>query len=202
MNTIEFPALKRPQSQRPAIIGRHAPGLSLSQKALIHIYKSAACLSDADYRAILRREAHVASAGDPHFPQRGFDAVMAALETELVMRIDDGRAPQPTSRRINRLDHWRGKAAAPGATSIRQRRAIERLWEQLAESLGDAGTNDYLLGIIHKACGRRVLPHLLRGSEAGRVIDALKSRLAHAIATGPVPTAPRPCRFRPEEVPF
>jgi hypothetical protein len=42
-------------------------GLAQRQKALLHIYKQAAGLAEAEYRQILVRSALVATAADPRF---------------------------------------------------------------------------------------------------------------------------------------
>jgi hypothetical protein len=64
---------------------------------------------------------------------------------------------------------------------------------------------DYLLGIIHKACGRRVLPNVLSAAEAGQVLDAIKSRLAAAIRPGnaaPVPPQQSGTGVSPVAIPY
>jgi len=167
-------------------------GINTRQKALLHIYKSAAGLSDPEYRHILRGAAHVPSAADPAFSQGGFDRAMAALEGELALRVDTRRVPPPPRSRIQRLDYWRSKVSSGGRSNIRQRHAIEESWSRLAEYLGQAAPQEYLLGIIAKATGKRVLPHQLSATEAGRVIDALKSRLAAAIRASNATTGGTP----------
>jgi hypothetical protein len=156
--------------------------LTKEQKMLLHIYADAAALTDLEYRRILRERAHVASAADPRFSQVSFERVMASLETELAGRVSSGRVMPPRSRYIRSLDYWRRKCPRQGLISIRQRYAIESAWGMLVDRLpAGAGTNDYLLGMIVQACGRRAAPGQLDAKEAERVIDALKSRLAQAV---------------------
>lgn len=159
-------------------------GLDNRQKALLHIYKAAAQLSEAEYRHILLTKAHINSAADPNFTQPGFDRVMCSLETELATRIDTGRVAAPPTGKIKSLTYWRSKYTGPGRINARQKQALQKAWQRLAENLGEAATQSYLLGIIAKACGRRALPHQLSAAEAGMVIDAIKSRLQTAIRSG------------------
>ncbi len=191
-NTLQFPGtVAGASSSQPR---RTPTGLPNRQKALLHIYKQCAGLSEGEYRQILRRSAHVGSAADPYFSQPGFERAMAAIEAELASRVESGRVPQPPRRHVPRLDYWRSKLPRTGQINIRQSRSIEQLWSVLCQSLGSAATQEYLMGIIHKATGRRVGIHQLRATEAGMLIDALKSRISTALAA-PKPKEEIPCPF-------
>jgi hypothetical protein len=164
--------------------------LTNHQKGLLHIYAAAAGLSDPDYRRIIARHAGERSAASAEFTQSGFDGAMAALETVLFDRVDQGLADCPVengNRWIRSRDYWRRKL--PHASRINSRQAFEirRLWELLTDHLPEAKANpSYFAGLVAKATGRPAKrPDALSAAEAGQVIEALKSRLAHAI-TQPV----------------
>ncbi len=121
----------------------------------IHTLKTKLHMSDADYRALLQREAGVSSSRD--LTPEGDKAVMAAL-----------RKLESAPRQI-------------GATT-RAEAKIWALWYAIKPYLPEAErTEPYLLGIIKRRIGYR-LPsagHLSRlsGQEKNQIIEALKARL-------------------------
>lgn len=181
------------------------------QKALLHIYRDAAGISDPSYRAILRSKAGVNSSAAPGMTQSGFEHAMAALETVLWQRHAAGEIPDPRarSRWIAAEYYWRGKLPTRNRVNTRQLYQLDRLWNQLREFLpDDQCTPDYLSRIITKATGRPCLVHELSAHHAGMVIDALRDRLAYAIRSNSsfvVPSEQRgdgPQKPAREEVPF
>ncbi len=121
----------------------------------IHTIKTKLHLSDADYRALLIREAGVSSSRD--LTPEGDKAVMAALRT-----LESG------PRHI-------------GARS-RAEAKIWALWYAIKPYLPEPErTVPYLLGICGRVVGYRIpgtdtLPRL-SGQEKYKIIEALKSRL-------------------------
>ena len=121
----------------------------------IHTIKGKLGMSDADYRALLMREAGVSSSRD--LTPEGDKAVMAALRT-----LESG------PRHI-------------GATT-RAEAKIWALWYAIKPYLPEAErTVPYLLGIIGRVIGYKIrsagyLPHL-DPKEKFKVIEALKARL-------------------------
>lgn len=159
--------------------------LTNKQKALIHIYADAADLNDPTYRGILADGAGCHSAADQEFGQAGFDRVMAALESMLWTRVASGAVPRPLGNPWIRSErYWRDRAGGRGLINSRQLHAIEALWHRLGEWLPDQADRAYLLGMARKAAGSNV-PDLikLRLEEAGWLIDALRDRLAYALAS-------------------
>lgn len=155
------------------------------QKALLHIYKAAAAMSDPTYRAALRSAAGVSSAADRRLTQAGFEKAMASLETTLFSRVSAGEVPNPigANRWITAEYYWRRRLPPTGLISSRQRAKLLRLWQQLKEFLPDADcTRDYLDRIIAQST-RRIIPGIdhLTIAQAGHVIDALTDRLSYAI---------------------
>lgn len=121
----------------------------------IHTLKGKLGMSDADYRALLMREAGVSSSRD--LTPEGDKAVMAALRAM-------ERGPQQT-----------------GAKS-RAEAKIWALWYAIKPYLPEAErTVPYLLGIIARVIGYRIpsAGHLSRlsGQEKNQIIEALKARL-------------------------
>lgn len=161
--------------------------IKAQQKALIHIYKNAARLSDLDYRDVLRRNAAVNSAADRSITQAGYERAMATLETILFARVAAGEIPTPIgrSRWIRNEFYWRHKLPASGSINSRQAHLIERLWISLQEHLPPGARNlTYLAGILYRATGRRQVGYYaLTIQQAACLIDALRDRLAHAIST-------------------
>lgn len=156
------------------------------QKALLHIYKNAAALSEPSYRNILRDAAGVSSAADRRLSQVGFEAAMASLETTLFSRVDSGHVPNPLGR--NRLiasrSYWRAKVRPTGMINSRQCHEIMQRWQQLCEFQEPEKSNTtYFHGIIARATGRREPcgPAALSNAEAGFVLNALSDCLALAI---------------------
>ena len=121
----------------------------------IHTIKGKLGLSDADYRALLMREAGVSSSRD--LTPEGDKAVMSALRAM-------ERGPQPT-----------------GARS-RAEAKIWALWYAIKPYLPEAErTVPYLLGICGRVIGYKIrsagyLPRL-DGQEKYKIIEALKARL-------------------------
>lgn len=121
----------------------------------IHTLKGKLHLSDADYRALLMREAGVSSSLD--LTPDGDKAVMAAL-----------RAMERGHRQT-------------GAKS-RAEAKIWALWYAIKPYLPEAErTEPYLLGIIKRRIGYRIpsAGHLSRlsGQEKNQIIEALKAKL-------------------------
>ena len=158
------------------------------QKMLIHIYKEAAELTEAYYRELLVRHAGYRSAAAKSFPQHGFDLVMAALETVLFDRVDQGIVPDPigSNRHIRSRDYWRGRLVQTGMINTRQLHQITALWNQLAPMIGFADPNapnamHYIMRIVCRSIGREIVGlESLSLSEASNLIDALKDRLSYA----------------------
>lgn len=169
-----------------------------TQKIIIHVYQRAARLSDPVYRDILHAHAGMASAADPEFTQSGYEQVMAALETVLFERVDTGEVPDPIgrSRYIHDRNYWRNKAnrQSGGRVNSRQYDLIMRLWTQLGEWQEDSErTPEYFAGIVARATGKTDIGvSALTSSQAWCVIEALKSRLAHALKTANKQTVEMP----------
>lgn len=158
------------------------------QKMLLHIYKDAARLTDPYYRELLLRHAGCRSAAARSFPQRGFDLAMAALETVLFDRVEQGLVQDPVgrSRYVSATHYWRNRLNESGLINTRQIHHIKALWNQLAPVLGfpDPESPDalaYVLRIIRKSTGRTTIGfEALSLEEASYLIDALKDRLAYS----------------------
>ena len=121
----------------------------------IHTLKTKLRLSDADYRALLQREAGVASSRD--LTPEGDKAVMTALRSM-------ERGPQQTG------------AKSPAEAKI------WALWYAIKPYLPEAErTVPYLLGIVSRVIGRKVqstgnFPRFT-AKENYKIIEALKARL-------------------------
>ena len=155
------------------------------QKALLHIYKAAAGITDQIYRGILAENAGVKSAADRRFTQDGFDRAMAALEAVLFDRVarHEVRDPRGVIAWIRTSDHWRRRLPQAGRMNSRQLFNLRRAWDILGEFL-DTGqhTDAYLSGIVLHSVGRRINDWSdLSSAEAGFVIDALQDRITAAI---------------------
>jgi hypothetical protein len=157
------------------------------QKALLHIYKGAAALSDPSYRQYLAQAAGVSSAADPRFNQAGFETAMASLETVLFQRVETGEVPDPRgrSRYIQDEYYWRNRLPRSGQITSRQAHRIEELWSDLVSFLPvHQQTLDYLGAIVRKATGKPDPGYTaLTHREAACLIDALCDRIAHAHIT-------------------
>ena len=121
----------------------------------IHTLKGKLGMTDADYRALLMREAGVSSSRD--LTPEGDKAVMAALRAM-------ERGPRQTAARSG------------------QERKIWALWYAIKPYLPEAErTIPYLLGIIKRRIGYRIpsADYLSRldGREKNQIIEALKARL-------------------------
>lgn len=149
------------------------------QKGMVHIYAQAASLEDADYRQLLRDYTGAESAADRKLTQEDFEDAMAALEGRVAWAVKEGVAVQ--SDRIRDLDYWRSrKPDKDGRVTSRQLQLLGDLLRELEPfwtSVGDRST--YIAGIIRQALGYDVAVLDLASKEAGRLIDALKDRLAH-----------------------
>lgn len=152
------------------------------QKALAHIYADAAGLRDHEYRALLKGSAGVTSCADPKMTQSGFEHLMAALESTLFDRVEQGiaRDPRGQNRYIISATYWRKKLPRDGMINSRQDRMIRDLWAKLIRYLPeDQRTTAYLAGIAAKATARADVGRSpLSNREAGLVINALKDRFA------------------------
>lgn len=69
--------------------------LTARQKAWPHIYADAAGLSPAAYRQTLRTHTGCATCASPKLTQDAYDRLMAALETILWARVDQGHVHDP-----------------------------------------------------------------------------------------------------------
>ena len=129
-------------------------GVLMSIKA-IHTLKGKLGMSDAEYRALLMREAGVSSSRD--LTPEGDKAVMAAL------RNIESRQQQSPSRKPAEAKIW-------------------ALWYAIKPYFPEAErTTQYLLGIVSRVIGYKIkdakyLPRL-NGQEKYKVIEALKARL-------------------------
>lgn len=129
----------------------------------IHTIKSKLHMSDADYRALLMRQAGVSSSKD--LSPEGDRAVMAALRD---------------------LESASGSTAAKTPADAK----IWALWYAVKPFLPvQEQTVGYLLGIVSRAVGVRIgstarLPHL-SPREKYKIIEALKSRLDHERSSVP-----------------
>jgi hypothetical protein len=158
--------------------------LNNQQKYLIHEYKRAADLCDAEYRLLLDRNAGCTSSAATSFGQREFDLVMAAMETVLFLRVDAGQVPNPIgkSRRIQSAFYWRKRLTPSGMISRRQANRIENLWHELqCHLLPSQRELPYLAGIIQNSTGKTGIGYsALTAQEAAHLIDALTDRLSYA----------------------
>jgi hypothetical protein len=159
--------------------------LGRKQKALLHIYKDAAGISDPVYRGILFETAGVKSSADRNMTQDGFDRAMAALEAVLFDRVARNavKDPRGVNSWIKSADHWRRKLPQAGRMNSRQLFKLRRAWDILGEFL-DTGqhTDAYLSGIVLQSVGRSINDWSdLSSAEAGFVIDALNDRITAAI---------------------
>jgi hypothetical protein len=156
--------------------------LTNKEKGLIHRYKRAAGIPDAEYRSLLRRHSGAASAADAELHQAQYESIMAALETVYWERLDTGHArPDP---RIRARRYWRDKIVPAGRINSRQYRTICNLWQLLSDYLPEADRcTQYFSGIVRRSTGRADLgASALTSHQAGCVIDALKDRLSYAIS--------------------
>lgn len=156
------------------------------EKAIVHIYKQAAGLSEFEYRALLYRTTGRRSCADPKMSHKDVDHLMAALETVLWQRVDSDRIDAPQGGRIRDRYYWRSRLGRPGQMTTRQWHRISELWTQLMDAEGaETWTHDYVVAVIDNA-----LPPGLRVSRVGELtaagaamlIDALEDRLGWAIA--------------------
>lgn len=175
------------QSLRSKIQGpRSSAGLSPGEKALFHIYKAAAALSDPDYRQILLASSGCSSAADPEFTHAAADRALATLETRLFERVDAGLVPDPIAqghRWIRARFHFRHRLPRAGRINSRHLHLIQQLWEQLCQYLpAHQRSTAYFAGIVARATGRRDLGvSALSWHDAQNVIDALRDRLSYAV---------------------
>lgn len=158
----------------------------------MHIYKSAAGLSDASYRQHLLQAAGRTSAKDPAWTEPEFESAMAALETTLFLGVaaECIPDPRPNSRHIVQDSYWRSKAAKPGQATSRQYWSISQAWQSLSATLpAEVRSLSYLSAILHKACPSSVSLQCLTFDQASALIDALQDRLAHVRANqaDPIP---------------
>jgi len=159
--------------------------ISSREKTLIHVYKTAAQLSDPAYRSILREHSGCATCADRAFTHADCDQVLAALETILFDRVARGEVPNPigSSRWIRSEFYFRQRLADPGKINARQVWMIEQLWNQLLEFLPvENRTVKYFAGIVVQSTGKTDIGiSSLTHSESSHVIDALRDRLSYAL---------------------
>lgn len=156
------------------------------EKKLVHIYKTAAGLSDPEYRAALVESTGKRSCADPEFSHSDVDCALASLEGLLFDRVARGLCADPRGRSRWIKDEWHFRARvsrhSSGLLSPRQEHLLMQLWKQLSEFLDDYRCNqDYLDGLVAQAVGKRKLISSLSHHEAAFVIDALQDRLRYAI---------------------
>lgn len=157
--------------------------ISNQEKAVIHIYKHAAGLSDASYRQHIREAAGVASSSDPAMDHSGFTSLMVLLEISLWSRVRSGNIPDPRPHRyITSETYWRDQQRPKSNSSAQQGYAVKGLWIALQNWINpDNRTDAYLAAIIAKATqGRATSPDTLSKSDASKVIDALRGRIRQA----------------------
>jgi hypothetical protein len=156
-----------------------------TQKALIHIYKTAAALPDHQYRQILAENSGCRSAADERMSQSGWEKAMASLEGVLFDRVSRGLVPNPIGRNrwIKTEFYWRNRLPRGGKINTRQHHTIRELWDQLTPYLPEScRTTAYFSGIVEQATKKGDLGvTALTSHESGLVIDALKDRLTYAI---------------------
>jgi len=159
--------------------------LQNKQKALPHIYKDAAGISEQVYRCILFETAGVKSVADRNITQAGWERAMAALEAILFDRVARGDAADPrgVNTWIRASDHWRKKLPQEGRMNSRQLFKLRRAWDILGEFLETGQHTDaYLAGIVEQSVGKKINDWSdLSAAEAGFVIDALEDRITAAI---------------------
>ena len=157
------------------------------QKALLHIYKHAADLSEPAYRSVVSHASGglCNSAADRDFSQQHFERAMAELETLLFSRVHTGVVDNPIGRNkyIHKEFHWRNKLPEYGKINSRQFRKINELWEKICPYLSaDQRNPRYFAGIVYHATSKRdLIISALTFNEASMVIDALRDRLSYAI---------------------
>ena len=141
--------------------------LDNKQLGAIHIAKKEAELTDQEYRNLLQQVAGVDSA--KYLSDEGYQAVMRAIRDRQYARpAGRSKCPQfPAVRKIWAL--WLGNNQGPG---------LRQFLPEREHSLA------YLLGFARRAAEVPSLDNLsdLTGSQAYRVIEALKLRLAQEIA--------------------
>lgn len=140
--------------------------LDHKQLGAIHIAIKDAGLRDDEYRELLSQVAGVKSS--KYLSDEGYQAVMRAIRDRQYKTSKRPSCPKsPAVRKIWAL--WLGNNQGPGLSQFLPER--ER-------------TLAYLLGIARRASNRSELADLseLTGSQAYRVIEAMKLRLAQEIA--------------------
>lgn len=154
------------------------------QKALLQLYRRSARLPDLPYRGLLHEVAGVRTSTHRGLTQYHYDQVMARIEGLLDCRIAEGLCPPPASPRIANLHYWRNRLPRVGAANTRQIHRLYDLWRTLRPILPDnQRTDGYLLAVASRACGSPIAALTsLTASQAGLLLEALKDRLAHALA--------------------
>ena len=163
--------------------------ISKREKYWIHQYARWARMNQPEYRDLLKRVSGKTSCADRAFSHEDVDRVMAALETILWHRIDEGIVTKPV-RNVQRF-YWRHKCPHDGMINSRLRYKLDRLWNLLADYLPAEQRNDrYLAGIMAKDAGvnpstfldgDRIAWHRIPAECARIAVEALKDRLKYAV---------------------
>jgi hypothetical protein len=162
--------------------------LSSREKMLLHVYKRASGITEAEYRAILRQASGLRSAAERGWTWPGWLRAMASLERHVFDRPDARPRGDPYIKEAN---YWRSRVPEAGRINARQIWIIEDLWATLSRYLPEECRSvAYFGGIAAKATGKRdVGLSAFSSVEAGLIIDALKNRIQTAV-TAPQET---PC---------
>jgi len=157
-----------------------------NQIGTVQMYRKAAQLPDAEYRALLFDLTDCRSSTHRALTQWHFDQVMAHLEARLWYRVDEGFVPAPTHRRFRNRMYWRRRCPKQGEMNSRQRHRIFRYWDELQPHLPESQRClDYLRAIAEKACGYRIADFWqLKSWQANLLITALQDRLHYAVRQG------------------
>lgn len=156
------------------------------EKMLLHIYRDAAGMGEAEYRRVLAAESGCESSADREFERVHFVHVMARIEALLWTRVESGAVPRPAGTRyIQTETYWREqlrRSTPRGFITTAQIQKLNDLWNRLREPLGEKWTRDYFTAIATRATGKRdVGVTTLTSAEAKNLIDALQDKLTHAL---------------------
>lgn len=144
-------------------------------------YRRWAELPDCDYRGLLEEIGGARSSKDRGLTNWHFDRVMAAIESKLAYRVEEGFVEAPAGVK---LSYWRTRLPADGEANSRQMHKVWSLWELLRPHLPEADrTTKYLAAIAAKACGYHVKDVFdLKAWQAHLLTEALKDRLQYALS--------------------
>lgn len=146
-------------------------GWTLQQIRRIHSLKTAAGLTDPEYRNLLRICCRtMETSKDPRLDDGDFSRAIERLQRELDYRVAEGIVPPPK---------WR-KAPAKLATQA-QIRMCFGLIHELNSITGEKYDRSYILGVASRCAGREIrnIDRMLRPT-AKMTIDALKDAVERA----------------------